>query len=116
MTNKQKSLINALLALATLLVSAYLWQTPLVLVGLLVAAAAAMFYLRPAKTSIAVYLAAFFFGPLAEVLAIHTGAWHYTYVSFWGIPYWLPFVWGNAGLFLENFGQFMASTLGEKRR
>ena len=48
----------------------------------------------------------FVFGPLAEGLAIQTGAWAYASPSVLGIPLWLPFVWGNAALFIQNSADF----------
>jgi hypothetical protein len=38
-------------------------------------------------------------GPIAEILAIGGGAWEYTAPYFFGIPIWLPLLWGLAALF-----------------
>jgi hypothetical protein len=35
-----------------------------------------------------------FIGPIAEIAAIHRGAWTYAVVDFISIPLWLPFGWG----------------------
>ena len=98
----QKALINAVLALATLLLTSVLWRTPVALTALLIATGVAIYALRPSRTSAFVYLMGFLFGPLAEAVSIRTGAWEYASPTFLGIPLWLPFVWGIAALFIQN--------------
>jgi hypothetical protein len=98
----QKALINAALALATLLLTSVLWRTPVALTALLIATGVAIYALRPSRTSAFVYLIGFLFGPLAEAVSIRTGAWEYASPTFLGIPVWLPFVWGIAALFIQN--------------
>ncbi len=101
-----KALVNATLALATLLLTSVLWRYPLALTALVIAAGGAIYALRPSRTSVCVYATGFVFGPLAEGLSIHTGAWEYASPSVLGIPLWLPFVWGNAALFIQNSADF----------
>ena len=98
----QKALINAALALATLLLTSVLWRTPVALTALLILTGVAIYALRPSRTSAFVYLIGFLFGPLAEGVSIRTGAWEYASPTFLGIPVWLPFVWGIAALFIQN--------------
>ena len=93
------------LALATLLLTAALWRSPIVLMVLLILTGAVMFAIRPSAPSIAVYVTAFVFGPVAEILSISTGAWTYESPRVLGVPIWLPFLWGNAGLFMLNTGE-----------
>ena len=102
MSDKRKAALNMVLAAATLLLTAALWRHPLALIALVVLTGAAIFALRPSRHAVAVYITAFVFGPIAEILAIGTGAWEYATPTVLGIPLWLPFVWGNAGLFLHN--------------
>jgi hypothetical protein len=101
-SDKRKAALNMVLAAATLLLTAALWRHPLALIALVVLTGAAIFALRPSRHAVAVYITAFVFGPIAEILAIGTGAWDYATPTVLGIPLWLPFVWGNAGLFLHN--------------
>ncbi len=100
--DRTKALLNAMLALATLLLTSVLWRHPLALTALLVATGVAIYALRPSRTSACVYAVGFVFGPLAEGFSIHTGAWEYASPSVLGIPLWLPFVWGIAALFIQN--------------
>ena len=102
MSEPIKAVVNATLALATLLLTSVLWHYPVALTALLIVAGAAIYALRPSRTSLCVYATGFVFGPLAEGLAIQTGAWEYAEPSVLGIPVWLPFVWGNAALFIQN--------------
>ena len=102
MSDRSRALVNATLALATLLLTSVLWRHPLALTTLLVATGLAIYALRPSRTSACVYVVGFVFGPLAEGLAIHTGAWAYASPVVLGIPLWLPFVWGIAALFIQN--------------
>jgi hypothetical protein len=97
-----KVLLNIALALATLLLTAVLWRNPLFLTALLILTGAAIFVIRPSRSSVIAYATGFVFGPVAEALAIHTGAWTYATSTVLGLPLWLPFLWGNAALFIQN--------------
>ena len=44
-------------------------------------------------------------------MSITTGAWAYDSPQLLGIPIWLPFVWGNAGLFILNMAELWKSLL-----
>jgi hypothetical protein len=101
-SDARKALINAGLALGTLLLTSVLWRHPLALTALLIATGVAIYALRPSRTSACVYFVGFLFGPLAEGVSIRTGAWEYASPTFLGIPLWLPFVWGIAALFIQN--------------
>ncbi len=41
-------------------------------------------------------------GPIGEIIAIHFGVWQYSNPDFFGIPIWLPFLWGSASVFIER--------------
>jgi uncharacterized membrane protein YoaT (DUF817 family) len=114
MPDQVKFVLNAALALATLFLTALLWRYPLALIALLVVTAAAILRIRPNATSVVVYATAFVFGPLAEAVSITTGAWQYDSSNFLGIPVWLPFVWGNAGLFILNMAELWKSLLAPR--
>jgi uncharacterized membrane protein YoaT (DUF817 family) len=119
MRDPVKFVVNAALALATLFLTAVLWRYPVALIALLLVAAAAIFRIRPNATSAVVYLTAFVFGPAAEAVSITTGAWAYDSPNFLGIPVWLPFVWGNAGLFILNMAELwkcLLAPLSSRRR
>ena len=116
MADTTRALISAILAFSTLLVTAALWRHPLALIALVLAVGLGIFLLRPTGPSLVVYAVGFVFGPTAEVLGIHAGAWRYSTGDFLGIPIWLPFVWGNAALFVQNAGEVATSVLSRGRR
>jgi hypothetical protein len=116
MAERTRALISAILAFSTLLATAALWRNPVALVVLVLAVGLAIFMLRPTRASLVVYAVGFVFGPSAEVLGIHAGAWRYSSTDFLGIPIWLPFVWGNAALFIQNTADVASSVLSTGRR
>lgn len=109
MTEKQKTFLNALLALVTLLLTGFLWRRPFVLVPLLALIAVAMVRIEKHKSAIYIYVVAFCAGPLSEALVIYFGAWAYAEPYILGVPLWLPFIWGNAGLFIHRLNQYVRS-------
>lgn len=111
MPDHVKFLVNAALALATLFLTALLWRYPVALIALLLVTAAAIFRIRPNASSVVVYVTGFVFGPAAEALSITTGAWKYDSTFVFGVPVWLPFVWGNAALFIQNMAELWKSLL-----
>jgi hypothetical protein len=115
MGDSAKALLSAVLAFSTLLVTAALWRHPLGLIVLVFLVGCAIFLLRPTVSSLVVYAVGFAFGPLAEILGIHAGAWRYSAPDFLGIPIWLPFVWGNAALFILNAGEVATTALQSGR-
>jgi hypothetical protein len=42
------------------------------------------------------------------MIAIYFGGWNYTHPDILGIPYWLPFVWGNAALYIVDWNTFIS--------
>ena len=114
MPDRLKFVLNAALALATLFLTAVLWRYPLALIALLLITAVAILRIRPTATRVVVYATAFVFGPAAEALSITTGAWAYDSPNFLGVPVWLPFVWGNAGLFILNMAELWKSLLAPR--
>lgn len=115
MSDRLKFVINAGLALATLFLTAVLWHYPTALIALLLVTAVAIFRIRPTASSAVVYLTGFVFGPAAEAVSITTGAWEYDSSDFFGVPVWLPFVWGNAALFIQNMAELWKSLLMSSR-
>ena len=111
MADSTRALISAIFAFSTLLATAALWRHPVALIVLVLAVGLGIFILRPTRPSLVVYAVGFVFGPTAEALGIHAGAWSYSTSDFLGIPIWLPFVWGNAALFIQNTGDAARSVL-----
>jgi hypothetical protein len=111
MSDRLKFVLNAALALATLFLTSVLWRYPAALIALLLVTAAAIYRIRPNASSVVVYATGFVFGPAAEAVSITTGAWEYDSTFVFGVPVWLPFVWGNAALFIQNMAELWRSLL-----
>jgi uncharacterized membrane protein YoaT (DUF817 family) len=111
MSDRLKFVLNAALALATLFLTSVLWRYPAALIALLLVTAAAIYRIRPNTSSVVVYATGFIFGPAAEAVSITTGAWEYDSTFVFGVPVWLPFVWGNAALFIQNMAELWRSLL-----
>jgi uncharacterized membrane protein YoaT (DUF817 family) len=116
MPDHVKFVLNAAMALATLFLTSLLWRYPVALIALLLVTAAAIYRIRPNATTVVVYATAFVFGPAAEAVSITTGAWEYDSSNFLGVPIWLPFVWGNAGLFILNMAELWKCVLAPLAR
>jgi len=94
-------LINCLFAFASLFSVALLYFRPLVLAIVLLALSAAMLIFNGKKRYLALFVMCGACGAGAEALAIGFGAWHYSFSNIIGVPYWLPFLWGMAGVFMK---------------
>lgn len=57
--------------------------------------------------AVLLYIVVFIVGPLGEAVVIYFGAWSYSAPQFMGITAWLPFLWGNAGLFIRQTNEFI---------
>jgi uncharacterized membrane protein YoaT (DUF817 family) len=111
MPDRVKFVLNATLALATLFLTSVLWHYPVALIAVLLVTALGIYVIRPSATSVVVYMTGFVFGPIAEAVSISTGAWEYDTTHLLGVPVWLPFVWGNAALFIQNMAELWRSLL-----
>jgi hypothetical protein len=54
------------------------------------------------REDICLYVIVAVSGALAEASAISFGVWVYSMPDVIGIPIWLPFVWGIAGVFINR--------------
>ncbi len=102
MKKPTKNFLMTLCAIATLLVVAFLRHYIIFSLVLLFLISFSMIKLDGNKNAIWLFLAVFFLGPLTEIFAIHFGAWTYQSPMILGVPLYLAFVWGNAGLFIRN--------------
>ena len=91
--------IIAVLALSNVVL---FWKNSLLLVLLLAVLSILMIGIGKIKEDFYLYIITFFVGPLTEAIGIVFGAWAYSQPDIIGIPYWLPFVWGNAGIFIKR--------------
>lgn len=101
MSPLKRFLLTCPLALATLLAPILLRiQYPILTIIILAILSLLMLAIDWNRRNILLYLAIFISGPIAESIAIYFGAWSYNNPALLGFPLWLPFVWGNAGLYV----------------
>ncbi len=103
MGNNKQHVLNGLLAFATIFAVAQLWHFPLALGATLLITSLLFLKLNWSSKPLHLYVGAFILGPAAEILAIAHGVWSYADPHFLGIPVWLPFVWGNAAVFVASW-------------
>jgi len=96
--------MNSVLALLTMLATALVWKEGVLLAALLFAIGLTLMWINRGKKLWPVYIGAFIGGPLAEAIVIASGGWAYADPHFLGVPFWLPFIWGNAGVFIATWG------------
>lgn len=83
--------------LGTISVSVF-WRHSFFLSLILLALSLCKHKISPIKHGLMWFFIVGFLGPLSEILIIIGGAWFYAQPHFWGIPFWLPFLWGLTGM------------------
>ena len=101
-SREKKLMYSSFLALATMLIVAFLRQNIWVNIILLSVVAFLLIKVDGSKHDVKLFFAGFILGPLAEAICIHFGAWRYSETFILGFPIYLPFVWGNAALYFKR--------------
>ncbi|MFH1591700.1 MAG: hypothetical protein ABIC95_07305 [archaeon] len=105
-------LYACVLAFVSLIGVSLLWDNPLILTLALIMLSAVMMFASREKHDIYLFAIAGLSGAIAEMMAIWSGAWQYAFPNLLGIPYWLPFLWGFAALFIRRMSLEIDSFLG----
>jgi hypothetical protein len=79
-----------------------MWDKPLMLTAVVISLSALMMLVHKDIEDLYLYIIIGSMGAAAEIIAIVSGAWEYAFPNLVGIPYWLPFLWGIAGLFIKR--------------
>jgi hypothetical protein len=98
----KKFFYSGLCALITVCIVSFGRQFVLLSLLLLSLTSISMIIIDGNKKSLHLFWAGFILGPLAEAFCIYFGAWQYSNPFVFGIPMYLPFVWGNATLFIKR--------------
>lgn len=98
------------LAAASLILVSLLYAESALLTGLLLLIAALMLSLRYSKNELLLFITTGILGPVAEMVGMRTGAWGYALPDFWFIPFWLPPLWGLAGIFVVRLHECIAES------
>jgi len=103
---EKSDIYRSFLFLSSLLLVGFLWDSPYILLIVMMALFVVSNYTmnwKYLKTSIVCAV----LGPAAEVIAIALGAWTYSVPQFVGIPFWLAPLWGVATLFFINLAKIL---------
>ncbi|MBS3158388.1 hypothetical protein J4206_03820 [Candidatus Woesearchaeota archaeon] len=107
-----------LIYVSVLLSVVLLWKHSLLLTIAIISITIVMLAVRKSKEDIIIYVICAALGAVAESIGVKAGAWTYYDTTLFGIPYWLPFVWGFAGVFVRRISirvnNFVAK--GNKKR
>lgn len=71
----------------------YLWQNNILLTAILIFISGFVL-LKGNKEERIVFLASFIFGPIIDFILVPRGVWTYGNPSIFGVPLWLPFLYG----------------------
>ena len=109
------TLVSFFFAPLTLLCVAFFYHNVLLTFLLLVIISSlAIIFNSNTRVALTLWLTATILGPLAEVFAIHFGAWHYALASKpLSIPIWLAPCWGLAGIFFYNLSKRLEDRLNK---
>ncbi|MEI8062306.1 MAG: hypothetical protein WCG97_03350 [bacterium] len=108
-TELRKFLLSCPLALLTLIVPALFGKNQIMTVIVLFCISLLMLSIEWSSRYIIFFILVCISGPVAESIAIYFGAWTYSSALFIGVPAWLPFVWGNAGLYISRLKSLVYS-------
>ncbi|MFP4119057.1 MAG: hypothetical protein ACLFTH_03300 [Candidatus Woesearchaeota archaeon] len=100
------------LAVLSLLAVMSLYAHELLLLFVLVLLAALMLLVRRSLAELLLFISCGLGGALAELVAIFHGTWYYSTQHFYGIPFWLPVLWGVAAIFIKRVYEDILARLG----
>ena len=84
-----------------------LWGRPLLLLVGMIFTSVLVLYRWHTPDDLRFYLLGLILGPLAEIPAVHFGAWSYS-EPLYLLPIWLPFLWGVVALVLKKSAEALA--------
>lgn len=94
----RKIVLELILILITAFCVSFFWQREVVLVLLLLLETALIGIFWRERFDFLWFSTAAVIGPLGEAVIIAHGAWSYAKPVVFGVPIWLPVLWGVAGL------------------
>ena len=98
---EKELVLEVLFFIIAVVLTIFFWQNVILLTFLLFFLWIIAILLWHSERDIVVFVVSAIIGPIAEISIINLGgAWYYSKPSFFGIPLWLPFLWGFSGLLL----------------
>ena len=102
--NTRLFLKTSLYGLGTLVAATMFWRMEL-FATLIIAGIGVVMMTSGDQKERMLYITCAILGSIAEMIAIYFGAWKYATPTVFGIPMWLPFVWGNAALYIVRMNR-----------
>ena len=108
----QKLIITAACLTAVVWVISRFWMRNTVVFVFLLCAVVAVFLRKDARGRDAIpIIVGAVTGPTMEAIIIHFGGWTYSNPSFFGIPVWLPLLWGLSIFFLMRISIWVSGDM-----
>lgn len=85
-----------------------LWRNNLLVASILVILWAISIKYWHTKADNVLFVLAFFGGSLAEINAVQLGIWSYSNPTIFGIPLWLPLVWGETVVVTKRIADILS--------
>ncbi len=113
MSEGYKTVVAIPCSVASVVITAYLWQYPNIVFILLAFLAGIMLYIEQTVVARKIYLLGCVIGPVAEMVCLNTGVWSYAQPVVFGMfPLWLPLLWGNASLLIYRLSRWIGEEEG----
>lgn len=84
-----------------------LWRNNLLVAAILALLWATNIKYWHTKSDNTLFALGFFAGTLGEINAVQLGIWSYANASFFGIPAWLPLLWGETAVVAKRFADVL---------
>ena len=109
--NKKDLLIGFLIYGLNLLLMYYLWQNNIALTAIFIVISAFVLLKWTNQEEKIVYFASFVLGPILDLILIPGGVWTWGNPSLFGIPLWLPLLYGVLTVTAIKIGKSTAKLL-----
>ena len=107
MSELKKTVLNLSLMAVAMLSITFLWVSPYILLLPLSVVTILMLAIERHRSAVYIFIFAFVVGPVSEVFSLPYGAWIYANPQVFGVPVWLPFMWGIVALFLNRLSIYV---------
>ena len=97
------------LVTVSVLVFSFFWENNLLITSVIILISIVLLFIFREKDNLYVFITMAIIGPLVEICDIYFGAWQYSNPNLYLIPTWLPFVWGEFGIFGNALIKFLDS-------
>lgn len=99
---KTKIFLHYLLSVASVVIVPLFWRHDFLMFVILAIISILLLLLGKSKKELFLYFIFAIAGSLAEATQMSTGAWKYSHPTILGLVYWMPLVWGIAGIFVKR--------------